>query len=63
MIRKSFADSPLVILALLLTAFGIDIPGIKHIFFGFVLLLVVLALPEGMWPWISRRLGLSERGR
>lgn len=46
-----------------LTAFGIDIPGVKHIFFGFVLLLVVLVLPEGMWPWISRRLGLSERGR
>jgi branched-chain amino acid transport system permease protein len=41
--------------------FGIDIPGIKHVFFGVVLLVVVLVLPEGIWPWIARRLGLAER--
>ena len=42
-------------------AIGIDIPGIKQVVFGAVLLLVVIALPEGLWPWIARRLGLAER--
>jgi len=45
----------------LLDTFGIDIPGVKHVFFGVVLLLVVVLLPEGIWPWIARRLGLAER--
>ena len=45
----------------LLDTFGIDIPGIKQVVFGAVLLLVVIALPEGLWPWIARRLGLAER--
>jgi hypothetical protein len=27
------------------------------------LLLVVVALPEGIWPWLARRLGIAERGR
>jgi len=45
----------------LLDTFGVDIPGIKHVFFGVVLLVVVIALPEGIWPWIARRLGLAER--
>jgi branched-chain amino acid transport system permease protein len=45
----------------LLDTFGIDIPGIKQVVFGAVLLLVVIVLPEGLWPWIARRLGLAER--
>jgi len=24
------------------------------------LLLVVVALPEGIWPWLARRLGVTE---
>jgi branched-chain amino acid transport system permease protein len=48
-------------LNVLLNAVGIDIPGIKQVFFGFVLLLVVILLPEGIWPWVARRLGLAER--
>jgi len=48
-------------LNVLLNAVGIDIPGIKQVFFGFVLLLVVILLPEGIWPWVARRLGLTER--
>jgi branched-chain amino acid transport system permease protein len=39
----------------------IDLPGSNQIFFGIVLLLVVVAMPEGVWPWLSRRLGLTER--
>jgi branched-chain amino acid transport system permease protein len=45
----------------LLEYFGIDIPGTKQLFFGAVLLLVVVALPEGVWPWLMRRLGFVER--
>jgi branched-chain amino acid transport system permease protein len=50
-------------LRILLDVFGVDIPGIKQVFFGFVLLFVVIALPEGIWPPIARRLGLAERER
>jgi len=40
---------------------NIDLPGSNQIFFGLVLLAVVIAMPEGVWPWLARRLGLSER--
>lgn len=44
-----------------LHAVGIDLPGAKQVFYGICLLLVIMALPDGIWPWLSRRLGLSER--
>jgi len=44
-----------------MAAFGLDLPGAKQIFYGFCLLLVVVALPEGIWPWLARRLGVAER--
>jgi branched-chain amino acid transport system permease protein len=44
-----------------LAHFGIDIPGIKQVFFGVVLLVVVIARPEGVWPWVARRIGVMER--
>ena len=40
---------------------NIDLPGSNQIFFGLVLLAVVIAMPEGVWPWLARRFGLSER--
>ena len=40
---------------------NIDLPGSNQIFFGLVLLAVVIAMPEGVWPWRARRFGLSER--
>jgi len=43
-----------------LAAFGIDLPGAKQIFYGICLLLVVIALPEGIWPWLARRLGVTD---
>ena len=48
-------------LRVVLEKFGVDIPGIKQVFFGVVLLVVVVARPEGVWPWVARRLGLEER--
>jgi len=44
-----------------LAALGIDLPGAKQVFYGLCLLLVVTALPDGVWPWLSRRIGLTER--
>ena len=44
-----------------LDAAGVDMPGAKQVFYGICLLLVIMALPDGIWPWLKRRLGLSER--
>jgi branched-chain amino acid transport system permease protein len=42
-----------------MAAIGFDLPGAKQVFYGICLLLVVVALPEGVWPWLARRLGVS----
>jgi branched-chain amino acid transport system permease protein len=46
----------------LLNALGLDVPGAKQVFYGICLLLVVLVLPDGVWPWLARKLGLAEKG-
>jgi branched-chain amino acid transport system permease protein len=48
-------------LTAILNAFGVDIPGAKQVFYGVCLLLVVTSLPDGIWPWLARRIGLTER--
>jgi len=45
----------------LLATFGLDMPGAKHIFYGICLLAVVMALPEGVWPRLAARLGLTQQ--
>jgi branched-chain amino acid transport system permease protein len=45
----------------ILHAFGFDFPGAKQVFYGLCLLVVVVALPDGIWPWLVRRLGLERR--
>jgi branched-chain amino acid transport system permease protein len=45
----------------LLTRLGLDVPGAKQVFYGICLLAVVLALPEGIWPWLARKLGVTEQ--
>jgi len=45
----------------LLAAVGVDLPGTNQLFFGVLLLFIIIALPEGVWPWFSRRFGLQER--
>ena len=42
---------------------GVDIPGIKQVFYGVVLLVVVILKPEGVWPWVAKKLGMAERER
>jgi len=44
-----------------LHAIGFDFPGAKQVFYGICLLIVVVALPDGIWPWLVRRLGLERR--
>ena len=46
----------------MLTKYGLDTPGAKHVFYGVCLLLVVTVLPNGIWPPIARRLHLQRRG-
>ena len=50
------ADSITEILAM----FGVEIPGIKQVFYGIVLLLVVMFLPHGIWPAIAKKLGVDR---
>jgi branched-chain amino acid transport system permease protein len=44
----------------LLASFGLDVPGARQVFYGACLLGVVLLLPDGVWPWMAKRLGLSR---
>jgi len=41
-----------------LAAMGWEIPGIKQVFYGVVLLAVIMFLPNGIWPFIARKLKL-----
>ena len=50
------ADGITEVLAML----GVEIPGIKQVFYGIVLLLVVMFLPHGIWPAIAKKLGVSR---
>jgi branched-chain amino acid transport system permease protein len=43
-----------------LAAVGVDMPGAKQVFYGVCLLLVVVALPDGIWPWLARLIGLDR---
>jgi branched-chain amino acid transport system permease protein len=47
-------------LTAILAALGVDLPGAKQVFYGFCLLFVIVAVPDGIWPWLARRLCLSE---
>jgi len=44
----------------LIGALGWDIPGVKQVLYGVVLLGVVMFLPHGVWPVLARKLGLGR---
>ena len=44
----------------LLGVMGWEIPGIKQVFYGVVLLVVVMFLPHGIWPAVARRIGVGR---
>jgi branched-chain amino acid transport system permease protein len=39
---------------------GVDLPGVKQVFYGICLLVVIMFLPEGVWPPLKKRLGLDR---
>jgi branched-chain amino acid transport system permease protein len=43
-----------------MTAFGVELPGARQVFYGICLLIVVVALPDGVWPPLARRLGVGK---
>ncbi len=45
----------------ILAALSIDIPGVKRVFYGVCLLIVIMVLPDGVWPWLARKLGIARR--
>ena len=45
----------------LLSALGFDAPGAKQVFYGLCLLVVVIALPGGVWPWLADKLEVTRR--
>jgi len=45
----------------ILTRVGVDIPGVRQIIHGVVLLVVTVYMPHGVWPPISRALGFEPR--
>lgn len=47
-------------LSALLGALGADLPGVKRLLYGVCLLLVILVLPGGIWPWLAARLRISS---
>ena len=43
-----------------MTAFGLDLPGATQVFYGICMLLVIVALPGGVWPPLARRLRVMK---
>ena len=41
-----------------LAALGWEVPGIKQVFYGVVLLVVIMFLPHGIWPAVARKMGI-----
>ncbi|WP_029009894.1 branched-chain amino acid ABC transporter permease [Azospirillum halopraeferens] len=40
---------------------GVDVPGLKLLFYGTALVVIVVFLPDGVWPWLAARLRLTRR--
>jgi branched-chain amino acid transport system permease protein len=40
---------------------GIDAPGVKAIFYGLTLVVIIYVRPSGVWPWLARLLGIGGR--
>ena len=43
-----------------LAALGWEFPGVKQVFYGLVLLGVIMFLPHGIWPALARKLGIGK---
>jgi branched-chain amino acid transport system permease protein len=43
-----------------LRAVGLDAPGTRQVFYGLVLLAIIIVQPAGVWPWLARLIGLEK---
>jgi len=39
---------------------GINAPGVKAMFYGFALMVIIVLKPSGIWPWLARMCRLTE---
>ncbi|MGR0188978.1 branched-chain amino acid ABC transporter permease [Azospirillum aestuarii] len=61
-ILGAFILTPLgELLTFLIEATGFDLPGLKQLFYGVALVVIVVYRPDGVWPWLADRLGLVRR--
>jgi len=49
------------ILIALTERLGINAPGVKAVFYGLTLMIIITLVPTGVWPLIARRLQLVQR--
>ena len=47
----------------LTTALGLDLPGLELVIHGLLLVVIIRALPGGLWPWLKHRLGLAASAK
>jgi branched-chain amino acid transport system permease protein len=38
---------------------GLNVPGLKATFYGAILMVIISLRPNGVWPWLARRLGVG----
>lgn len=61
-ILGAFILTPLgELLTFLIEVTGFDLPGLKQLFYGVALVVIVVYRPDGVWPWLAARLGLVRR--
>jgi branched-chain amino acid transport system permease protein len=39
---------------------GINLPGVKAVFYGITLMIIIAMRPNGVWPWLASRLRLDR---
>lgn len=61
-ILGAFILTPLgELLTFLIEVTGFDLPGMKQLFYGIALVVIVVFRPQGVWPWLARRLRLVRQ--
>jgi branched-chain amino acid transport system permease protein len=43
--------------------FGLNAPGVKAVVYGIILIVIIYAMPTGVWPRLAGLLGLKDRAR
>src|SRR5262249_7915108 len=58
----AFVLTPLGEVLIAVTArLGVNAPGVKAVFYGVILILIISLMPSGVWPSLARLLGLEGR--